>query len=247
MTQWGNDPNGESEQGPKPDPWAAPPQQSDPWGPPQQQPGTGQPGYGQQPPPYGQPQQPGYGQQPPYGQSQQPGYGQQPPGYGQQPYGQQPYGQQPYAQQPGGFPAAPAYSNYGQPAMGAPGEIASMWRWFFGLLIDLIILAIVNGILRGIFGQSVGGLISLVIDFGYFGYLLGVRQQSLGMMLLKIKVVDANTGGPIGLGRGLLRYLVQGLSALLCLVGLFSPFFDGTKRRQGWHDKAASCFVITAR
>ena len=34
---------------------------------------------------------------------------------------------------------------------------------------------------------------------------------------------------------------------LLCLVGYFSPFFDGTKRNQGWHDKAASCFVVNSR
>jgi uncharacterized RDD family membrane protein YckC len=252
MTQWGNDPNGESEQGPKPDPWAAPPQQQPPGA---GQPDYGQPGYSQpggQPdygqPPYGQPQQPGYGQQQPgYGQ-QQPGYGQQQPGYGQQQpgYGQQPpYGQQPYAQ-PGGFPAAPAYSAYGQPTTGAPGQIASMGNRFFALLIDAIILVVIDVILRIIFGQTLSSLLNLVINFGYFGYLLGVRQQSVGMMVLNIKVVDANTGGAIGLGRGLLRYLVQGLTGLLCLVGYFSPFFDRTKRNQGWHDKAASCFVVTA-
>lgn len=249
MTQWGNDPNGESEQGPKPDPWAAPPQQSDPWAAPQH-PGAGQPDYGQPggQPGYGQPGgQPGYGQ-PGYGQPQQPGYGQQQPGYGQPPYGQPqpPYGQQPYAQQPVGFPAAPAYSAYGQPAAGAPGQIASMGNRFFALLIDFIILVVIDVILRVIFGQALSSLLSLVINFGYFGYLLGVRQQSVGMMVLNIKVVDANTGGPIGLGRGLLRYLVQGLTGLLCLVGYFSPFFDRTKRNQGWHDKAASCFVVTA-
>lgn len=236
MTQWGNDPSGESEQGPRPDPWAAPPQQQPPGA---GQPDYGQPGYGQ--PGYGQPGgQPGYGQ-PPYGQPQQPGYGQQQPGYGQQP----PYGQQPYAQ-PGGFPAAPAYSAYGQPTMGAPGQIASMGNRFFALLIDAIILVVIDVILRIIFGQTLSSLLNIVINFGYFGYLLGVRQQSVGMMVLNIKVVDANTGGPIGLGRGLLRYLVQGLTGLLCLVGYFSPFFDRTKRNQGWHDKAASCFVVTA-
>jgi hypothetical protein len=67
-------------------------------------PASGQPAYGQQPPPeYGQ-QPPQYGAQPEYGQQPpqygaQPEYGQQPPQYGAQPeYGQPGYGQQP------GFP-----------------------------------------------------------------------------------------------------------------------------------------------
>ena len=49
------------------------------------------------------------------------------------------------------------------------------------------------------------------------------------------------------MGRGLLRYLVQSLTGLLCLVGYFSPFFDGTKRNQGWHDKAAGDLVVNTR
>ena len=49
------------------------------------------------------------------------------------------------------------------------------------------------------------------------------------------------------MGRGLLRYLVQSVTGLLCLVGYFSPFFDGAKRNQGWHDKAANDLVVNAR
>jgi uncharacterized RDD family membrane protein YckC len=277
MTQWGNNPNGESGDGQpaqpdpwaapsggqpqgQPDPWAAPsggqPQgQPDPWG---QQPGQGQqPGYGQQP---GAGQSPGYGQSDPWAQpgSSQPGYGAPQPGYGQpqpgyaqpQGYGQaQPgYGQgQGYGQGPGYYPPAPGYN---QPAASG-GAIASMGSRFGAFVIDVVILAVASLILRLVFGSSDSGralssLLQLVLGFGYFGYLIGVRQQTIGMRSLNIKVVDANTGGPIGVGRGLLRYLVQGLTGLLCLVGYFSPFFDGTKRYQGWHDKAASDFVVTA-
>jgi len=261
MTQWGNgSDNGSEESNPAPqDPWARPAEQ---WGPPSQpgqpgQPGYGQPGYGQP----GQPGQPGYGQ-PGYGQpGQQPGYGQppqygqpqygQPTEYGQPGYGQQPYGQSGYGQPPYGYPAAPSYSGYGQPAAGA-GQIASMGSRFGAFLLDIIILIVINVIVSLIFGHGTGGrafadLVNLVIAFGYFGYLIGVRQQTVGMRALNIKVVDANTGGAIGVGRGLLRYLVQGLTGLLCLVGYFSPFFDGTKRNQGWHDKAANDFVVSAR
>ncbi|GAA2361466.1 hypothetical protein [Dactylosporangium salmoneum] len=112
------------------DPYAPQPPQ-DPYGQPSygQQPSPyGQPpSYGQQPPPYGQPSygndpgygaQPGYGGQPGYGAGNDPGYGAQPgygndPGYGAQPgYGQPSYGNDPgYGQQPA----------YGQPTSGVPG------------------------------------------------------------------------------------------------------------------------------
>jgi uncharacterized RDD family membrane protein YckC len=120
---------------------------------------------------------------------------------------------------------------------------------FGAFLIDAIIVGAVASILAVIAGNSQGARLGfgVVIAFAYFGYFLGVRQQSVGMMALHIKVVDQATGGAIGLGRGLLRYLVQWASGFLCLVGYFSPFFDGTKRNQGWHDKVAGCFVVSAR
>ena len=70
-----------------------------------QQPPYGQNPYGQQPNPYGQPQQPPYGQ-PSAPRPGQPGYGGQPGPYGQQPpqYGQQP---PPYGQQPGQWTPQP--------------------------------------------------------------------------------------------------------------------------------------------
>lgn len=94
-----------------------------------------QPGYGEQPPGYGQQQPPAYGQeQPPaYGQQPLPAYGQQtPPAYGQQPpaYGQE---QQPaYGQQLPGYalPQAQPWDNsgYGVPAAGAlPKEAYASW------------------------------------------------------------------------------------------------------------------------
>jgi uncharacterized RDD family membrane protein YckC len=101
-------------------------------------------------------------------------------------------------------------------------------------------------------GRTGGGalllleLIWIVAAFAYFGYFNGVKQQTIGKRVMKIKVVDANTGGPIGLGKALLRYLVLSITGAICTIGYWSPFFDSTKRYQGWHDKAASSFVVTA-
>ena len=130
---------------------------------------------------------------------------------------------------------------------GGAGAIAGMGTRFGAFLIDVIILAAVSFILTLPFEQGVSNLLQIIIGFAYFGYLIGVQQQTLGMRVVNIRVVDANTGGPIGIGRGLLRYLVQSLTGMLCLVGYFSPFFDGTKRNQGWHDKAAGDFVVNTK
>lgn len=265
MTQWGTGPNGESGDGQpsQPDPWAQPsggqqPGQPDPWA----QPSGGQPGYGQPQPGYGQ-QQPGQSDpwaQPSGGQPSggQPGYGQPQPGYGQPGYGQQPgydqpgygqpqgYGQPGNVQQPGYYPPAPGYNQQGAVGTAGAGAIASMGTRFGAFVIDVVILAIVSIVIDVLFNQTLSSLLQIIIGFAYFGYLIGVKQQTIGMRLLNIRVVDATNGGPIGVGRGLLRYLVQSLTGLLCLVGYFSPFFDKTKRYQGWHDKAAGDFVVRA-
>ena len=253
MTQWGNDPtSGSGDQEPS-STWEPPQQpeqpasERDPWAP-------QQPGYGQQPDPWAQ-QQPGY-QQPGYGQPGygQPGYGQQPgyqqPGYGQPAYGQPGYGQPGYGQQASyGYPSAPGYSVYGQtPAPGAAIP-AGMGPRLGAYIIDVIIVSVAVLIVAAIVAASggpsaVSSVIQLVIAFAYFGYFDGVQQNTAGKRMLNIKVADAATGGPIGFGRGLLRYLVLVVTACICLLGYVSPFFDGTRRNQGWHDKAAQDFVI---
>jgi uncharacterized RDD family membrane protein YckC len=256
MTHWGDDPDKASNepdeaQPPQPpaqpDPWAAqppqPPVQPDPWAaqpqqpPAQPDPWAAQP---QQPSPYGQPPPPQYGQ---YGQPQQP-YGQ--PGYGQAP----PYGQ------PGAYPAAPGYSQYGQPVAPGGSVPAGMGARLAARIVDglilIIPLAIIGGAI-GAFATDAGGkrlawqFIATVIGWVYSAYFIGVRQQTPGKMLLGIKVADAQTGGPIGIGRAFVRDVVLTITGLICLIGYISPFFDSTKRYQGWHDKAASDFVVSAR
>jgi uncharacterized RDD family membrane protein YckC len=85
--------------------------------------------------------------------------------------------------------------------------------------------------------------IYLLVSAAYYGYLAGVRTQTPGHQLANIRVVDVATENPIGLWRGIVRALVLTLSADLCTLGYWSPFFDAT-RRQGWHDKAARSVVI---
>jgi uncharacterized RDD family membrane protein YckC len=89
-------------------------------------------------------------------------------------------------------------------------------------------------------------LMALAIGIAYSAYFVGMRTQTLGQRAAGIRVVDAQTGAPVGPGRGALRWLVMSITGAICTLGYWSPFFD-SYRRQGWHDKAASSVVIPAR
>jgi uncharacterized RDD family membrane protein YckC len=233
--------------------------------------GQQQPGYGEQPPGYGAPQ-PGYGapQQPGYGAPQQPGYGApQQPGYG--------------APQPGGYPPPQQYGGYGQPPGGTYGctgglQTASMGMRLLARIIDGLIVGCPAGIVLGIVGAAMASsaassgtapsagfsivtqLLYTVVIFGvYYAYealMLGAKGQTLGKMMLGLKVVDAQTGQVGGFGPAAIRAAVLplpgivpcGIGALWNLVCALSPFFDSSSgMQQGFHDKAAKTRVISTK
>ena len=84
-------------------------------------------------------------------------------------------------------------------------------------------------------------LFVLVVVVGYFTYFWSTGS-TLGMKVFKLRVVDANTGQPIGIGRALLRYIGWIIAGIPCYIGLIWAAFDA--RKQGWHDKIASTVVI---
>ena len=87
---------------------------------------------------------------------------------------------------------------------------------------------------------------ALILGIAYSAYFVGTKTQTLGHRAVGIRVVDANTGGPIGPGRGALRWLVMSVTGAICTIGYWSPFFD-SQRRQGWHDKASNAVAIPAK
>jgi uncharacterized RDD family membrane protein YckC len=232
----------------------------------------GQPGYGQQPGPGGQPGQPGYGQ---------PQYGQQPgqPGYGQPQYGQQP-GQPGYGQ-PGGYPQGPDYGQVAQAQSGLvqiPGmgtvKVATIGSRALARIIDSVILYAIVGILYFVFiggaaaatndgtvsnGETAGILggffafigISVLITILYELLLTAFKGQTVGKMVMGIKVVRSADGQVPGFGPAFMRWLLPMIGAFLCYVGAIlvylSPLFDSSGRVQGWHDKAANTLVIGLR
>lgn len=63
--------------------------------------------------------------------------------------------------------------------------------------------------------------------------------------LLSLRVVDAESGGPLTLGQGVGRYFAYFVSTIPLGLGFLWVAFD--KRKQGWHDKLAHTVVIRRR
>ncbi len=165
-------------------------------------------------------------------------------------------------------PGYPLPGGWGTPG-GAPWSpaarpLADWWRRLVAIVLDTLILIVVAAILGAIFfgrarvannanrlgfgnrfltGRS---LLGLGIGLAYYGYLNGVVGQTIGKMALRIRVVDATTGRPIGIGRGMLRYFIYAALFALCLVpgvlNALAPLWD--RMRQAWHDKAVNSLVV---
>jgi len=142
------------------------------------------------------------------------------------------------SQTPPAPPADPAWA-----AQGPSGPRASFGRRLVAYLIDAILLGVVYVVFAAIFDQAVGSGLSLLIGIAYFGYLEGgPKGQTLGKMALGIRVIDFSSGGPIGYGRGVVRYLGRIVSGLVCLLGYLWMLWD--KEKQTWHDKIATSVVV---
>lgn len=133
-------------------------------------------------------------------------------------------------------------------------QYAGFWIRVLAALIDtVLILLITMPILIGIYGSayfSGTSLIQGIWDF-LLSYILPAiaviifwtyRSATPGKMVLKLKIVDAKTGGKPSTARFIGRYLAYYVSAIPLLLGLIWVGID--KRKQGWHDKLAGTVVI---
>ena len=70
-----------------------------------------------------------------------------------------------------------------------------------------------------------------------------MKCQTLGRRILRIEVVN-ESGEKIGFWRGMLREVIgKTVSGIFLYVGFIWVAFDA--RKQGWHDKIASTYVIS--
>lgn len=85
-------------------------------------------------------------------------------------------------------------------------------------------------------------LIGFAVELLYFVILWSRFGATLGQRVLGLHVVDAATGGNIGIGRAIGRFVGYVISGALLDIGFIWVAFDS--RKQGWHDKIASTFVV---
>ncbi len=152
---------------------------------------------------------------------------------------------------------------------------AGLLSRFLGLLIDNLLVSLITlplslpgvlMVLKGIeeceqgsagvtctedtirIGWVLGGaallLIAFVVLIWLYARWLG-KGATPGMKITGNRLVDANSGLPIGTGRAFGRALFANLiSQMFCALGYLWAIWDG--RRQTWHDKVVGSVVVKA-
>ena len=136
-------------------------------------------------------------------------------------------------------------------------QYGGFWARVVASLVDtLLIMLVVGPVLYSIYGEtyfSAGDLSAGRWDFilNYIVPALVVvifwiyKSATPGKMLMKLTIVDANTGGKPSNGQFIGRYFAYYLSALPFLLGFLWVAWDA--RKQGWHDKLAKTVVVVER
>ncbi|MGD9958787.1 RDD family protein [Nocardioides sp.] len=166
-------------------------------------------------------------------------------------------------------PPPPDPSAYGVPQTGSrPAELLDR---FVARLIDGVLLAVVwvilgvmvvGSVLLGGVNSYVAGaattIILVALQMGYFIYLESTRGQTLGKMVMKLRVLGATGGNPT-VEESARRNIWMALSILgvVPVIGLLSvpaqivavimiavTINGDTVARLGWHDKFAGTRVI---
>jgi uncharacterized RDD family membrane protein YckC len=144
------------------------------------------------------------------------------------------------------FPAPPPAPPPGSPPTGLHGPSgprAGFGQRLGAALIDAILIGVVGFVIQQAIGRNGGTAISVALGVAYYGWLEGSNSgQTLGKKWIGIRVIDFNTGGPIGFGRAVIRYFGRWVSAIVCLLGYFWMLWD--KEKQTWHDKFANDVVV---
>ncbi|HMQ11781.1 MAG TPA: RDD family protein [Oligoflexia bacterium] len=132
-------------------------------------------------------------------------------------------------------------------------------RRFAAAIVDNVIttvltvpIGIVAGIVIALFnlqslGESVVTLITYILTYGilifYFGWFYKNKGGTPGKLLMKLQVINLESGGRIGYGRTFLREIVgKFLAAIILGIGFFMIIFR--KDRRGLHDLIANTQVV---
>ena len=152
------------------------------------------------------------------------------------------------------------------PADGARSDLAPLGRRAVAEVIDIAIISailiglsiIASVLLTGAAGRGdAGTYVTLSVVFGLVYAVLALcwllllsawhsRGGSPGQRAMGIALRRRADGAHLSFGAALGRILIFRLLAAV-IVGYFTPLFDGTGNRQGWHDKVVDAIMIDTR
>lgn len=93
-------------------------------------------------------------------------------------------------------------------------------------------------LLLGIFASLIGLIAVIYLYARWLG-----KGATPAMKMFNLRLVDVNTGQPVGTGRAFGRLLfAQFISGYVCGLGYLWAIWD--KQRQTWHDKVISSVVV---
>ena len=139
----------------------------------------------------------------------------------------------------------------------AASDVHVTGRRVLAIIVDGLVLGVLFWVMSLIFGTSsaeggmasaslgtLGTLLYLILAFAYFTLLEGNRGQTLGKMLLGIKVVREDNGEVPGLGAAAIRTVLRLIDVLpfAYLVGYISILITSRNQRLG--DMAANTLVV---
>ena len=139
----------------------------------------------------------------------------------------------------------------------AAGDVHVTGRRVLAIIVDGLVLGVVFWVMSMLFGETstaggtasaslgtLGTLILLIISFGYYALLEGYLGQTVGKMLLGIKVVREDNGEVPGFGAAAIRTVMRVIDVLpfAYLVGFIAVLFSGKNQRLG--DMLANTLVV---
>jgi uncharacterized RDD family membrane protein YckC len=138
----------------------------------------------------------------------------------------------------------------------AAGDVHVTGRRVLATIVDLIVLGVVFAVLTIPFGSSsvegasasgslgtLGTLLYAVIALAYYVLMEGYLGQTVGKMLLGIKVVREGTGEVPGIGAAAIRTVLRIIDGFFFyLVAFITVLVSGKNQRLG--DMAANTLVV---
>ncbi|WP_052460920.1 RDD family protein [Microbacterium gorillae] len=119
-----------------------------------------------------------------------------------------------------------------------PPVLVGAAGWGIATLLSPVLGETGAGVLGGLWLVAV-----LITTWGVYAAQQGSRG-TLGMRMNRISLVDGRTGAAIGIDRAAFRLLIW---SLLCtvVIGFFTPLFDRTGERRGWHDRLVGARMVS--